>query len=200
MGRSAEATSARSRPRVSGDDSAWSARSRSCHNPGEQGARAGPDGLRHGQVPALCGRLSLDGLSPDDRDRAAVGPAQQVADVRDGRRNCPDLFFCCWWCPVAAADGPGRVAGPGRPARGRSRAGRKEASLPNAVTGGRARAASSGESPSPAPVGAWSDAGGHRPSHSIHWPDGWARASRRLWSPAWSKVRAPSTAKTPSRW
>ncbi len=40
---------------------------------------------------------------------------------------------------------------------------------------------------------------GGRPSHSIHRPDGWARASRRPRSvPRWN-VRAPSTANTPSR-
>ena len=49
-------------------------------------------------------------------------------------------------------------------------------------------------------LGALREAGGHGPSHSIHWPDGWARASRRLRSPASSKVRAPSTAKTPPCW
>ena len=34
------------------------------------------------QVQPRCGRPSLDGLSPEDRHRVAVGLVQQVADVR----------------------------------------------------------------------------------------------------------------------
>jgi hypothetical protein len=48
----------------------------------ERGRRAGAGCYRHGQLPALCERVSPDGLSPEDRDRIAVDLAQQAADVR----------------------------------------------------------------------------------------------------------------------
>jgi hypothetical protein len=47
------------------------------------------------------GRLGVF-LRYDPEDFGLSAPPE--AKGADGRRNCPDQLFCCWWCPVTAAD------------------------------------------------------------------------------------------------
>ena len=64
IARSPRAPPARSRPPRSGDNLAQLMRSRNCSRPRDTGCQACLGRQRHSEVPALCGRLSLDGPIP----------------------------------------------------------------------------------------------------------------------------------------
>ena len=80
------ATSARSRPPGSGDDSPSSVRSRSCHARGST-VPGKPPVVTHSSTPSLCGRLGIGRPSPGDRDRAAVAHDIDVAAEQVGQRR-----------------------------------------------------------------------------------------------------------------
>ena len=127
IARSARATSARSRTPGSGDNLAQLVRSRNCSRPREQGCRAGPGWQRHSQVPARCGRLSLDGPIPrrSRSGRAITGRLhRRPVMAHAGHTGEAQVTVPPAQHPVPGAPG---VAEPGRPGTASTRCQRPSA-------------------------------------------------------------------------
>jgi hypothetical protein len=70
-----------------------------------RGRKRKPIALEGAIVGTACGTIVLADsvfLRYDPEDFGLSAPPE--AKGADGRRNCPDQLFCCWWCPVTAAD------------------------------------------------------------------------------------------------